>query len=303
MSNTFVDKAGTDYGQQRGFQGLRHDEESGLIENRNRMLDPTTGRFVQRDPLGYPDGMNGCAAYHVMWSSNDAMGLAGDLWDEDYVHTNDASESDAWNDPHLAEAHMRTACANSRWLYNNREGSRQETGQWYWHGECQKWRARLNDLKKGKEEKKSPIPGGDFHGINGAYYAYTIRYGGGQTAYRYGWTHDIRDLLSRVSNAGCCLESFMISTHQAGGRVYCDSYDTGVDIEDFASSITLCDGATVDLNVCNGGELADLINDNNPGVDGIIIEYTDGENRHWPITGTPGIDLPGGGGDTEKIKN
>lgn len=39
------------YGNQRGFQGLLHDEESGLIENRARMLDPLTGRFMQRDPL------------------------------------------------------------------------------------------------------------------------------------------------------------------------------------------------------------------------------------------------------------
>ena len=66
----------TGYGQQRGFQGLRHDEESGLIENRNRMLDPTTGRFLQRDPLGYPDGMNGYAAYHVLMGGLDPDGEA-----------------------------------------------------------------------------------------------------------------------------------------------------------------------------------------------------------------------------------
>ena len=65
----------TGYGQQRGFQGLRHDEESGLIENRRRMLDPTTGRFVQRDPVGYPDGMNAYAAYHVMYGGVDPSGL------------------------------------------------------------------------------------------------------------------------------------------------------------------------------------------------------------------------------------
>jgi RHS repeat-associated protein len=58
-----------------GFQGLRHDEESGLIENRNRMLDPTTGRFMQRDPMGYPDGMNLYAVYHVMWGTVDPTGM------------------------------------------------------------------------------------------------------------------------------------------------------------------------------------------------------------------------------------
>ncbi|BAM02982.1 hypothetical protein PSMK_08230 [Phycisphaera mikurensis NBRC 102666] len=35
-----------------GHQGLHHDEATGLIYNRARMLHPTLGRFVQRDPLG-----------------------------------------------------------------------------------------------------------------------------------------------------------------------------------------------------------------------------------------------------------
>lgn len=65
----------TDYGQHRGFQGLLLDEESGLYENRARLLDPLTGRFVQRDPLGYPDGMNTYAAYHVLWGGVDPWGL------------------------------------------------------------------------------------------------------------------------------------------------------------------------------------------------------------------------------------
>ncbi|BAM02978.1 hypothetical protein PSMK_08190 [Phycisphaera mikurensis NBRC 102666] len=41
-----------------GHQGLHHDEATGLIYNRARMLHPTLGRFVQRDPLGYVDGAN-----------------------------------------------------------------------------------------------------------------------------------------------------------------------------------------------------------------------------------------------------
>ena len=41
-----------------GHQGLQHDEESGLIYNRARMLQPVLGRFMQRDPLGYVDGMS-----------------------------------------------------------------------------------------------------------------------------------------------------------------------------------------------------------------------------------------------------
>lgn len=60
---------------QMGFQGLRHDDESGLIYNRARMLDPASGRFIQRDPLGYPDGMNSYAAYHVMRGGVDPWGM------------------------------------------------------------------------------------------------------------------------------------------------------------------------------------------------------------------------------------
>lgn len=38
-------------------QGLRRDDETGLHENRFRMLHSRLGRFLQRDPLGYVDSM------------------------------------------------------------------------------------------------------------------------------------------------------------------------------------------------------------------------------------------------------
>ena len=41
-----------------GFTGWLHDETSGLIEYRHRWMRPEMGRFVQRDPLWYVDGMN-----------------------------------------------------------------------------------------------------------------------------------------------------------------------------------------------------------------------------------------------------
>ena len=41
-----------------GHQGLMHDEQFGLVYNRNRYLDPRTGRWPQRDPAGYADGLN-----------------------------------------------------------------------------------------------------------------------------------------------------------------------------------------------------------------------------------------------------
>jgi RHS repeat-associated protein len=41
-----------------GHQGLFFDKEFGLVHNRARMLHPALGRFMQRDPIGYRDGMN-----------------------------------------------------------------------------------------------------------------------------------------------------------------------------------------------------------------------------------------------------
>ena len=41
-----------------GHQGLLHDEESGLVYNRARTLHAGLGRFAQRDPLGYHDGLS-----------------------------------------------------------------------------------------------------------------------------------------------------------------------------------------------------------------------------------------------------
>lgn len=39
------------------------------------MYDPGTGRFMQRDPAGYVDGMNRYAGYHVMHGGVDPMGM------------------------------------------------------------------------------------------------------------------------------------------------------------------------------------------------------------------------------------
>ena len=39
-----------------GHQGLMHDEQFGLVYNRNRYLDPRTGRWTQHDPAGYVAG-------------------------------------------------------------------------------------------------------------------------------------------------------------------------------------------------------------------------------------------------------
>jgi RHS repeat-associated protein len=45
-------------GWEIGHQGLMHDTNTSLVYNRYRMLHPGLGRFMQRDPLGYIDGMS-----------------------------------------------------------------------------------------------------------------------------------------------------------------------------------------------------------------------------------------------------
>ena len=56
----FTDDAdgASDYLNPIGHQGLHHDDETSLVYNRARMLNPTLGRFMQRAPLGYVDGMS-----------------------------------------------------------------------------------------------------------------------------------------------------------------------------------------------------------------------------------------------------
>ena len=58
-----------------GHQGLHHDDETGLIHNRARTRSPRLGRFLQRDPLGYVDGMSTYAGYSVMGGLLDPTGL------------------------------------------------------------------------------------------------------------------------------------------------------------------------------------------------------------------------------------
>ncbi len=47
-------------------QGLRRDDETGTFENRMRCYNPRIGRFMQRDPAGYVDGMN---LYRTLYDS------------------------------------------------------------------------------------------------------------------------------------------------------------------------------------------------------------------------------------------
>ncbi|MEZ5402400.1 MAG: RHS repeat-associated core domain-containing protein [Bryobacteraceae bacterium] len=49
------------FGNVYRFTGRRFDDATGLYYYRNRYYEPASGRFINRDPLGYPDSMNACA--------------------------------------------------------------------------------------------------------------------------------------------------------------------------------------------------------------------------------------------------
>jgi RHS repeat-associated protein len=53
-----LDADGTDFGWFWLHQGLRYDPATGLYHGRHRELSSSLGRWMQQDPLGYPDGMN-----------------------------------------------------------------------------------------------------------------------------------------------------------------------------------------------------------------------------------------------------
>lgn len=77
-----------------GFTGRRYDSESNLWHYRNRMYSAELGRFLQRDPKGFIDGLN----LYAYVKNNplkylDAMGTTGNLtngneWDS-YVKSID----------------------------------------------------------------------------------------------------------------------------------------------------------------------------------------------------------------------
>jgi len=69
-----VDADGTDHDWRIRYAGYRHDAESGLYHVRFRLLHAQLGRWVQRDPLGYVDGMNAYAGYHSMHGRLDPNG-------------------------------------------------------------------------------------------------------------------------------------------------------------------------------------------------------------------------------------
>jgi len=72
----------SDYANTLAFQGQRLDTDRGLYYFRNRHYSPTLGRFAQRDPVEYKDGMS-LYQFEMLCvlTELDALGL-GPTWDE-----------------------------------------------------------------------------------------------------------------------------------------------------------------------------------------------------------------------------
>ncbi|MEM1026511.1 MAG: LamG-like jellyroll fold domain-containing protein [Planctomycetota bacterium] len=88
-----------------GFQGLREDA-SGLHHQRARYWHADLGRFISRDPAGYPDGMSRYAGYHVMGGLVDPSGLDATPGDDVMLSSDSDLElnhtvNSIWNSPHL----------------------------------------------------------------------------------------------------------------------------------------------------------------------------------------------------------
>jgi len=66
----FVSRVGNPF----TFTGRELDRETGLMHFRARTYDTVQGRFTERDPIGYRDGMNLYAAYFVP-NANDSTGM------------------------------------------------------------------------------------------------------------------------------------------------------------------------------------------------------------------------------------
>jgi RHS repeat-associated protein len=65
LDATYTPIATANVNQSYGYSGIRHDNESGLQYYRARYFDNVLGRFINRDPIGYKDGMNLYRGYFI----------------------------------------------------------------------------------------------------------------------------------------------------------------------------------------------------------------------------------------------
>jgi uncharacterized delta-60 repeat protein/RHS repeat-associated protein len=81
LTPTWGSRSSSSFAWVYGHQGGRLDGFSGLYHFRNRDLSPTLGRWMQKDPLGYVDGMNSYQYVHSNPAAHlDPSGLR-DVWE------------------------------------------------------------------------------------------------------------------------------------------------------------------------------------------------------------------------------
>jgi RHS repeat-associated protein len=84
---------GANVNQSYGYTGIRHDNESGLQYYRARYFDNYLGRFINRDPIGYKDGLNLYRGYFVIADGN------GNYWSCIWPTGNSVTKSSDWKKP------------------------------------------------------------------------------------------------------------------------------------------------------------------------------------------------------------
>lgn len=74
-------RANSSYDQDVLYTGQRYDTETKLYQFRNRYYHPTLGRFINRDPAGYVDGLSLYGGYFAQMGLYDPSGLWVWPWD------------------------------------------------------------------------------------------------------------------------------------------------------------------------------------------------------------------------------
>ncbi len=244
---SYFDAAGmslpaTQFKAQHLYTGRSLISGTGLYDYRFRVMEPESGRFMQRDPLGYVESMS---LYAYVSSSP-------------YVH----------NDPYGLFPPPASTDTGIPWI------------------------------DSGVYTFKIILGIRNFQDDVGIYVKITSNSPGEKSGTIDGFTHDpnvVIEAIEQQGDQGKCISEITISSHH---RTYPDGKGefwaggTAGDDDDLVNSLSnLCDGATVNLKMCNSGGLAAKIKNKYPGKN-IKVNHTDGQNRNVPGTK---FDIPGGG--------
>lgn len=109
-AGNWIETSESQIGNTYGYTGRQWDKESGLWYYRNRMYSPTLGRFLQRDPAGYVDGMNLYAyVLNNPLAYLDPWGLKVQTWADTY-----------WVDPiNVSQSYVNEVFRNVADQYDN----------------------------------------------------------------------------------------------------------------------------------------------------------------------------------------